>query len=714
MANYSWPPMEKRRVIGKRISRLDGPEKAAGKAKYNSDVRPDGQLHGAILHSPHAHCRIKSIDTSAAKAISGVTSVRVVAGPGSEIQWANAEIAMVAARTEEIARDAVRAIKVEYEVLPHLVREDRLDRTGNRAKPSGEVVTGDPDAALKQSDVVHEGDYGIPVITHCCLEPHGSTVQWNGDKVEFWPSTQAISNVGGDLAKGIELAAGNVHSHMDYVGGGFGSKFQADVWGVQAARMSKESGGKPVKLFLERGPELTIAGVRPSVYAKVKIGASKDGTLTVWDSLSWMTGGYTGGGLNGDLFPYVYRNVPNRRINHTAVSTNSGGSRAWRAPNHPQVSYVTCAAMEDLAAKIGMDPLDMFMKNADFTVRPAVYRAQLTKAAEMIEWKKNWHPRGDKTGGAIKRGLGLAVGTWGGAGHPSECRSTIFADGTVELSLGSQDIGTGTRTIITQVAAETFGLPMSAIKLSIGDSTLPVSGASGGSTTVGGVSSSSRIAAINALGKLLEAVAPAMGVAADELEAVDGKIQQKGKPSNSMTWKQACSKLGVGKIQETGRNDPRNPQGLNTLGVGGVQMADVSVDIETGVVKINKVVAVQDCGLVINPKTAESQVFGGAIMGICAAIMEERVMDEMTGRCLNQDMEFYKLAGIGDIGEILVHMDITPDNDKRGVIGLGEPATIPTIACIANACANAIGVRVPTLPLTPRNVLNALAGRRMA
>ena len=143
-------------------------------------------------------------------------------------------------------------------------------------------------------------------------------------------------------------------------------------------------------------------------------------------------------------------------------------------------------------------------------------------------------------------------------------------------------------------------------------------------------------------------------------------------------------------------------------------MADVSVDIETGVVKVNKVAAVHDCGLIINPKTAESQVYGGVIMAICAALMEERVMDELTGACLNADMEFYKLAGINDIGEIQVHMDITPDHDKRGVIGLGEPATIPAIAAIANACANAIGIRVPTLPLTARNVLNALAGRRMA
>jgi xanthine dehydrogenase YagR molybdenum-binding subunit len=181
--------MENRRLLGKRLSRLDGVQKASGKAKYNSDVRPAGTIHAAVLHSPHAHCRIKSIDVSEAKALPGVTAVRVIHNAGAEINWAQAEIAFVAAEREEIARDAVRKIKIEYEVLPHLVREDDLAKAGNRAKPAGEVVQGDPDAAFKQADVVHEGSYGIPVITHCCLEPHGQIVAWSGDKIEYWPST---------------------------------------------------------------------------------------------------------------------------------------------------------------------------------------------------------------------------------------------------------------------------------------------------------------------------------------------------------------------------------------------------------------------------------------------------------------------------------------------------------------------------------------------
>jgi xanthine dehydrogenase YagR molybdenum-binding subunit len=710
MPNYNYPPMEERRIIGKRISRLDGLQKASGKAKYNSDVRPAGTLHAAMLASPHAHARVKSIDVSPAKSSPGVTAVTVVAEPGTELNWAGQEIAFVAATTEELARDAVRKIKVEYEVLPHLVREDVLSKAGNRGKPAGEVVSGDPDAAFKDADAVHEGDYGIPVITHCCLEPHGQTVAWNPstNKIEFWPSTQNVSAVGGDLAKALELPATDVHVHQDHIGGGFGSKFQADVWGRECAKLSTMSGGKPVKFFLERREELTIAGVRPSVYAKVKIAAKKDGTITAWDSITWMTGGNGGGGLNADLLPYVYRNVANRRINHTAVMTNNGASRAWRAPNHPQVCYVTCGAMDDLAAKLNMDPLDLFMKNAGLTARPEVYRAQLQKAAEMIGWKQNWHPRGKGATGPVKRGLGLAVGTWGGAGHASQCRCVIHPDGSVDIELGSQDLGTGTRTIINQVASESLGLPMSGVNVKLGDNSYPVSGASGGSTTVGGVSASTRKATLNALEKLFAAVAPSLGAQPDQLQAVDGKIQVKGDSSKSLTWKAACAKLGVNPISEMGANDQRNPMGLTTAGVGGVQMADVNVDTETGIVKINKIVAVQDMGLVINPKTADSQIYGGVIMSVCAALFEERVADEMAGKVLNADMEFYKLAGIADIGEIEIHLDITPDHDKRGVIGLGEPAAVPGIAAIANAVTNAIGVRPALLPYTPKNVLNAI------
>ena len=549
--------MDKRKVIGKRISRADGIAKSSGKAKYSSDLNPKDLLFGVVLGSPYAHARVKSIDTSEAEKMPGVTAVRVLMGPGKELQWVGHEIATLAATSETIARDALRKIKVDYEVLPHLVHEHNLAKAAGRAKPAGEVTTGDPEKALQEADAVVEGHYGIPVITHCCLESHGGVLSFSGTNVEYFPSTQNISSVGGELARSLGVPVANVHAHQDHMGGGFGSKFPNDLWHTEAALLSKMSGGRPVKMFLDRKLELLIAGNRPSVFVDVKVAGKKDGTFTLWQSNSWATGGLTGGGLNADQMPYVFRNVENRKINHTAVSLNTGSARAWRAPNNQQLSFITCCALDDLAAKLGMDSLDFYLKNVGLTARPDTYRWQLEKGAEIIGWRKLAHLRGEGDKGPIRRGLGIGVNMWGGLGHDSKCKTIINADGSVEVQIGSQDLGVGTRTAIGQVAAESLGLPYGAVKVTLGDNKLPVSGASGGSTTIGGVSVSTRKSTVNALAKLLEKVAPSLGTTADQLEAADGRIQVKGKPAKGLTWKAACAKLGVEKIEEMGENISR-------------------------------------------------------------------------------------------------------------------------------------------------------------
>ncbi|MGO9010966.1 MAG: xanthine dehydrogenase family protein molybdopterin-binding subunit [Bryobacteraceae bacterium] len=717
MANtpdYSWPPMEARKAIGQSPKRLDGPAKASGRARYSSDQNPKDLLFAVYLTCPHAHARVTSVDSSAAEKMEGVTAVLVAAPPGTEIHWQGAEVAVAAAVTEEIARDAVGAIRVEYEVLPHLVNEEDLAKAGAHAKAAGEILKGDPEAAFKQAAVVSEGHYGIPVVTHCCLETHGETVHWQGDHVMVWPSTQDVTHYAGQLSQNLKVPATNFKVKMDYIGGGFGSKFSPDSWGEAAARLSQKSDGRPVKLFLDRATEQRIAGNRPSAFADIKIGGDKDGTITAWESHSWATGGFTGGG--SPPLPYIVEDIPSKRLAHTAVSTNAGPFRAWRAPNNQQASYLTCSAIEDFAAKAGLDPLEVFKRNLQYApkARQELYSYQFDKAAEMAEWKTRWKPRGQSKG-PVKEGMGLGFGAWGGGGHTSHCEVTLHADGSVQVDIGTQDLGTGTRTVIAQVAAESLGLPIAAVKVNIGSSDLPPDNASGGSTTVGGVSASTRKAAINALAKLFDVVAPALGATADQLEAVDGRIRVKGNPSKSLAWAAACKKIGAaGAITETGINDQRNPsRELISSGVGGVQIARVSVDTETGIVKIIRYVAVQDCGLIINPRLAESQIYGGIIMGISTALFERRFMDDQTGAMLNPDMEFYKLAGIGDIGEIVIHLDIRPKNDKRGVIGLGEPPAIAICAAVGNAVANAIGVRVPHIPMTPDHVLDTLEGRNM-
>ena len=708
---YDWPSAADRSVIGSRLSRLDGPDKSTGRAKYAYDRNPEGLLVGRLVTSPHANARITKIDASGAEKMKGVRGVVLIQDIGDEVQWVGAEIAAIAADTEEIARDAVTKFKVEYEVLPHLVKEQDLDKAGNRVVPGQDKTEGDPAKALAEADATHEGLYGAETITHCCLEPHGNTVHWKGEKdITVWASTQAVGRIGADLAKNLsadeslpKVSPSDIHVITPVMGGGFGSKFNIDSWGIAAAKLSRMT-GRPVKIMLDRDEELKVAGGRPSYYGKVKVGAKKDGTLTVFDVESWSTSGVGRGG--NPALPYVVV-PPNQRIRHVNVATNTGPARAWRAPRHPQCAVITHCALTDLAHKLDMDPMEFFKKNADLTQSPDVYRAELDKAAELIDWQAKYHKPGEGTG-HVRRGMGLSIHTWGGRPHDSECRVIIEPDGAVTAELGSQDLGTGTRTVIAMVLAETVGLPVSQVNVKMGDSAYPPSGASGGSTTVGGVSSSTRRAAVNAVEKLKEAAAGDLGASSpDEIEAKGGYLRLKSNPKKRLEWAKACRKLGTETISEMGKQPDRDGGKLADSGVGGVQVADVSVDMETGIVTMNKMVAVQDCGLIIDLKLAESQVHGAMIMGICSALWEERIYDQMSGDYLNADMEFYKLAGIGDIGELVVHM-MTGVYDDRGVIGLGEPPAISPMAAISNAVFNAIGARVSTVPLTPDRVLAAL------
>jgi xanthine dehydrogenase YagR molybdenum-binding subunit len=785
MAEYKWPDAQDRSWIGKRVSRVDGPDKVSGRAKYTYDATAKNMLYGTMVRCPYPHAKITAIDISAAEKVPGVKAVKVVQKPGAEIHWAGDEIVGIAASSEGAAYDGAKAVKITYEQLPFMVDDasqphgqiasdvgpydedaiwDMLDNqvpanqivaklkegitfkpteaqlkefAANGAAPpvidalkSAEVkqaegakvkspykraaqqTQGDPDAGFKDADATSEGYYGASLITHCCLESHGAVAAWDpaSNKLDIQVSTQNVSGIAGQMAQPLGIPASNIHMHQQHVGGGFGSKFGPDRWSFVAAELSKMAGGAPVKMMLDRRAELEVAGARPSAFANIKVGVKKDGTITAWDSSSWGTGGPGGGGAYP--IPYVFSEIPNQRKVHTAVATNTGPGRAWRAPSHPQAAALTMCALEDAAAKIGMDPYDFFLKNLNLVQAPGrakSYAEELAIADQLMGWKQNWHPRGDKAAGPVKRGLGLSIHTWGGRGHASNCDYTIHPDGSVEIKMGTQDLGTGTRTAIKMVAADTFGIGIDQVTLLLGDSNYPVSGGSGGSTTIGGVSSSTRRGAVNALNMLLTKVAPSLNAKPEELVAKEGKIYVASDPSRGITWQQACAKLGAMPITASGANpDREHPPDLTNSGVAGVQMADVSVDTELGIVRVNKMVAVQDCGLVINLKTAESQVYGALIMGISYALYEEKIMDPVTGRMLNPNMQFYRLAGYADIPELVVRMMTGPGYDERGVIGLGEPPVVSPGAAISNAVANAIGVRVPEIPITPDRVIAAL------
>jgi len=731
MAEYVWPRQGTTTLIGKEIVKEDSAPKATGTAKYAYDIVRPNMVFAKLLTCPHAHARLTALNTAPALQVRGVVAAQAMANVGKECQYVGDLIAVVAAESEAAAAEGARAIQATYEVLPVFTNDADLAaaRAAGRAGTTARNVVlvneeiedeagenAEIERLYQASPVKVEGDYGIHVITHCCLETHGSTCEWTGDQLTAHLSTQNVSGTAGQFAGPLDTSADKVTVHCDYIGGGFGSKFAADVWGVACARLAREL-GRPVKLMLDRDVEQMIAGNRPSGFAHVRVGADNQGVVQVWDSQHWGTGGATGGTVNVQTVPYVFA-PRNLRRTATGITTNIGPQRAWRAPNHPQACAMSQTAYDDVAAQLGISSYDVFLRNLANVSngKGEVYRAQMEIAKRLIDWDAKWHAHGrGPRQGSVVTGLGIGIHTWGGGGHSSTCRLTIHPDGGVEVSLGSQDLGTGTRTVIGMVIAETLGLPLAAVRVNIGSSRYPASGPSGGSTTVGGVSESTRRAALDAMDRIYALVAPRLETQPGNLEAVGGRIRVRGQADKSLSWREACQLIGMQPLEVTGNFERgRTETRLSSSQVAGVQMAEVAVDLETGVVKMKKFVAIQDMGLIINRMSASSQIYGALIMGIAYALFEEQRMDHTTGQFVNAGLADYSLPRLGDIGELVVHLYEPASEYDRGVIGLGEPPVIAPGAAISNAVANATGVRVPVLPLTPRRVLDALARPRQA
>lgn len=744
---YAWP--KKRRLIGTKIQRVDGPDKCTGQAKYSYDINRPGQLHAMILRCPLPRAKLEALDTAPAEKMPGVKAVHVIAQPGKEFFYAGDEVAAIAADTEEHAQDALRAIKVTYQALDFFVKEEdalknqdkktvggmgtsnvavgqefvRLE-TGADKKPIYQNI----DEAFKKAEVTHEGEYGVAAQCHNCLEPHGLVAEWGKDgTLTVWASTQAVTGTAGQLAQALKLMPTSVKCITHHMGGGYGSKFGPDIQGIVCAELARKAGA-PVKLLLDRADEITVGGNRPSAYGKVRVGGKKDGTITCYDVDCYGTPGYAGGAtVNLGLLPYPYEvgaHIANIRRKHNIVRLNSGGARAFRAPGHPQNCVLTECPIDDWAAKLGLDPMEVRLKNLPpnasqdpiaFTgIRYELYRKEIEIAAKLSDWKKLWHPPGKGPGtGPIKHGIGMAIHTWGGGaqgGDPpnNDCTVIISKDGSVTAQSSTQDLGTGQRTLTALVTAEILGLKVSDVTAKIGENQFGKSTGSGGSTTAPSQAPATLIAAQAARDDLFAKIAPKLGSKKEDLVIEEGKVADPARKM-SWSWKEACARLGMDDARGTGgwsSTMVAAHPGVSNVQVGGVQIAEVLVDTETGVVKCTKVVAVQDVGMVVNLLACESQMAGGIIMGVNYALFEDRIMDRATGRQVNPDMEFYKLGGIEDMPKIVVHMHDMPE---RGVIGIGEPATIGTAAAIGNAIFNAIGVRVPNTPYTPDAVLAALA-----
>jgi xanthine dehydrogenase YagR molybdenum-binding subunit len=695
-----WGPNDKHTLLNHPMTRVDGPLKVAGAAHYTYDMRLPNMLYGRILRCPHAHARVGNIDTSAAEKIPGVAAV--IAGPLSELRFAGAPVAAVAAKSPEIAADALRAIVVKYEVLPHVVTASAaiaanapkvVEQESNLQEKGKQGDLQNVETAFATADAIVEEEYISQRVHHACLETHGMVVDYSGgDAATVYASTQGTFTIPADAAAALGLPESGVTAVVQHMGGGFGSKFGIGVEGMLACKLSKQT-KMPVKLMLTRYDEFVMAGNRSGSWQKLKGGVKNDGTLVALQARQYRLGGIGQGSQAGQ--PYIYKAGDFYREVH-ALHTNEDSSIAMRAPGHPQASFAIESLMDELAYKLKMDPVAFRKKN----LTDQVYHRQLDRGAKVIGWERR-NPVAGGNPGPLKRGMGCAVGTWGGGGN-NQCKVevTIARDGSVTVAVGTQDLGTGTRTFTRAIVAEEFGLQLTDVKEQIGNSKLGGANSSGGSTTAASLSPSVKDGAIKARLAFSEKVAPLLDNAKpEEITFAGGNVSAKGK---TLTWKQACAALPAAGV--VGHGEWRSD--LQARGIHGVSFAEVEVDVETGHIKPIKLLHIQDGGLPLNRLTLESQINGGMIQSLGMALWEGRVMDADLGMQLNPGFGDYKLPGTLEIPEMIPIID---DDDKReAVIGVAEGCIIPSLGALVNAVFNASGLRVRELPITPDKILMGL------
>jgi xanthine dehydrogenase YagR molybdenum-binding subunit len=739
-----WDADTKLDIVGTAVPRIDGHLKVSGRARYTTDIREDGMLHAAVLRCPLPCARVKSIGLGRVESQPGVKAAILIAQKGDRLIFAGQDVAAVAAERLEQAHDALAHFAVELEPLPHVVdtlgaakpgapkvheravseRRTEGDEpgTGGAAGSDGNVrplptmKRGDAAKALSKAAVVHEATYATQVQTHSALEPHGIVVKWKGkDEITAWCSTQSIFSVRDELAEVFGLRPQNVHVITEFLGGGFGAKFGASAPGTRigfiAGELAKKS-GKPVKLLCDRHEEHVCTGNRPDSHQTVTIAGAAGKLVAIHVKSLGSAGIGTGAGIGRNAFS-IYSKCPNVLVEASDVFTNAGPGTAMRAPGHPQGAFALELAIDELAAKMKVDPLKLRIDHDEHPVR----RMQFEDGAKRFGWADaRKHSAALRAKGTrLRTGVGVAAAIWGDFGRAGAVQVTcrVHRDGSVEIENGIQDIGGGIVTVMAQIAAEVLKRPVKSIEMKVGKSEYGSSVGSGGSVTTSSVAPAVRNAVEKAKTELVALAATQLGVKpADVAWGKDGAVASGGK---TLTFEQLCKKIPGEAIAVTGArgktasNYPMAFMGEPMQQIGGVQFAEVEVDTWTGVVRAKRVLALHDCGRVMNELTTKSQVNGGIILGTSYALFEERVMDKDFGRMLNPNLETYKVCGARDVPaiEVVLTEVYTPAN-STGSVGIGEPSTIPTAAAIACAVYDALGVPVRSLPITPAKILAAL------
>lgn len=732
-------------VVGQSVPRMDALEKVTGRARYTVDVRRAGMLYASVVRAPIAHGRVLTLDLGPALAVPGVRGVLLrdevegVRHDGGQlfdqtIRYAGQPLAAVCADSPHAADLGVGAAILTVERESHAVTSAAALRPdaplvrpkGNTSRNSPRVARrGDVDAALNAADVVIHREFRTPVALHTSMEPHAAVAEWNGDRVTVWESTQGIFNTRADLAEAFGLKHSQVRVIKEYMGGGFGAKNGASQCAYIAVALAKKA-GRPVSCAWDREGEQVDAGNRSGTMQSVTLAAKRDGTLTaiVLDATVTMgVGGWFAG--PGKIYHELYA-CPNVHTTETFVYTHTGAMASFRAPGHVEGAFGLESAMDALARDLGMDPLELRRKNYathDQEKNRRYSDKRLDECYRQGAERFGWDSFSIRAGGPaehrFKRGRGMASISWGaGGGPPAYATVRLNPDGSVEVLTGSQDLGTGARTVLAQIAAEAIGAHIGDVQTVLGDTErLPYTGNSWGSMTTASVGPAVRMAAEDARRTLLEAVSAMLDAPVADLECRNSVVRIRpehppaggGHPAGSreLSFKQIGERLGNVMIIGQGSRGP-NPE-RTALSAFGAQFAEVEVDVETGRVRVLRIVAAHDSGRIINPRLARSQLEGGILQGLGFALFEERVLDESLGLPMNPNMHDYKIPTLADLPDIdaffVPGADVVANH--TGAKGLAEPPIIGVAAAIANAVADAIGVDVLELPLTPWRVLSA-------
>ena len=705
-------------TVGRPTPRQTGLQRARGEAEYTADIQLPGMLHTAVLRSPYARARVSRLNLDPARAAPGV---RAVLEPDDtdvltlDACYPGQPVAAVAADSFEQARAALAHIEIEWEVLEPLLDPDEAVRRGSLTQEARRYARGDVEAALADADVVVEAEYRTQTLLHNALETHQAVCEWRGEALEVWISTQYIWGVRDELAEHFDLPPDRVRVVCEAMGGGFGAKNGAGDYSVLAAELARRT-GRPVRCALTRREENLASGNRNATIQRLTAGARSDGTLVALagdfvNAVGWE--GWLASTAGPMQMLYACENV--RTVEYGA-KLNTAPMAAFRAPGFVEGTFGLECLLDELAARLELDPLELRRRNhadADLVDGRPFSSKNLLECYRRgeVHWARREAVRA-RSEGPWRRGVGLASQTWyGGGGPPSYAWIRLGSDGRATVVTAMQDIGTGTRTAMAQIAAEELGLPLERVEVALGDSARgPFASISAGSSTTPSMGPAVRAAAADVARQLIEIAAQRYHREERVLSLQNGEIVSAD--GGSWPLEEVAGLLGDGQVLGKGARGP-NPTGMRVLTFG-VQVAEVAVDIETGEVVVERIAAVHDVSRVINPLGASSQVEGGIIQGIGHTLSEQRLLDPESGAVLTQTLDAYKVPTIADVPEIVTEFVDEPDAHltNLGSKGLGEPPIIPTAAAIANAIRDATGADVRSLPITRAEMLRALKEAR--